>query len=89
MLGATILRKFAPLHLGEFWANNWKTAEGKGIRMMLFGREGLCFRVAFWRPDSVFRITIVADPTDADLAVLLTKQFRELVDPKTTDGCRG
>ncbi len=49
MLGPTILRAFVSLLLGKFWANNWKTAEDKGIHMMLFGREGLCFRVVFWR----------------------------------------
>lgn len=38
MLGSTILRAFVSLLLGKFWANNWKTAENKGIRTMLFGQ---------------------------------------------------
>ena len=38
MLDPTILRDFVSLLLGKFWANNWKTAENKGIRTMLFGR---------------------------------------------------
>lgn len=38
MLGPTILRDFVSLLLGKFWANNWKTAENKGIRTMLFGQ---------------------------------------------------